>query len=318
MERICPITYTALRKDEEKYSLKGIHLLSKSILHLGDFPYTTEEQQAQAIRLASKLSIQGVQPKLSVVFDASHETFTIKEKGGTFIMKPQSILWPHLPENEDLTMRLAKAFGLLVPLHGLIYCKDGRMSYWIKRFDRASLKTPLKHKIPVEDFAQLSGENRQTKYESSMEKVAKIIEKFTTFPALEKEKLFHITLFNFLVGNEDMHLKNFSLICRDDKITLSPSYDLVNTTLAMGNLVEEEIALPIRGKKRKLAAHDFFDYFGRDVLALQLRIIDDTAKRLRSALPLWESLIERSFLPPIVKNDYRSLVIERFKRLALI
>jgi serine/threonine-protein kinase HipA len=315
---ICLITYDALKENEEKYSQKGLHLLSKRLDHLQDFPYTAEEQITQAQHLASKLSIQGVQPKLSIVLDVTHKTFAITDKGGTFILKPQNMLWPYLPENEDLTMHLAKVGGLEVPLHGLIYCKDGRMSYWIRRFDRPYLKKHLVHKIAVEDFAQLSGENRQTKYQSSMEKVVKVIEQFTTFPLLEKEKLFNLTLFNFLVGNEDMHLKNFSLICINGQVMLSPCYDLVNTTLALGKAAKEELALPLQGKKSKLTPTDFFEAFGRNILGLQPKVILMVKQRLKKNIPLWEFLIKKSFLPKEYQEFYLSLVLERYKRLGLM
>lgn len=142
-------------------------------------------------------------------------------------------------------MCLAEIVGLEIPVHGLIYSKDNSMTYFIKRFDRIGANK----KLALEDFAQLSGEDRYTKYKSSMEKVAAIIESFCTFPKIEFVKLFKLTLFNFLIGNEDMHLKNFSLITRGSKVSLSPAYDLLNSTIAQKN-AEEEIALPIRGRKK--------------------------------------------------------------------
>jgi serine/threonine-protein kinase HipA len=96
-----------------------------------------------------------------------------------------------------------------------------------------------------EDFAQLAGLSKESKYDFSMEQLIFLIEKFSTFPSKDKE-----TLFNFLVGNEDMHLKNFSMI-RDDEVTsLTPAYDLINSTIVMNS--KEEIALPLNGKKSNL------------------------------------------------------------------
>lgn len=141
-------------------------------------------------------------------------------------------------------MSLAAMIGLEVPLHGLVYSKDNSMTYFIKRFDRKSRN----EKIAVEDFAQLSHSTRDTKYNSSMEKIAKLIFEFCSFPKVEAVKLFKLTLFNFLVGNEDMHLKNFSLITLGQKICLSPSHGLLNTTIAQKN-TKEELALPLNGKK---------------------------------------------------------------------
>jgi hypothetical protein len=88
---------------------------------------------------------------------------------------------------------------------------------------------------------------RETKYDSSMEKVAAVVEQFCTFPAIERVKLLERTLFSFLTGNEDMHLKNFSLITRQGRVGLAPAYDFLNTTIALKH-AREELALPLRGK----------------------------------------------------------------------
>ena len=103
--------------------------------------------------------------------------------------------------------------------------EDGGWIYFVKRYDREGRSG----KVHVEDFAQLSGLTRETKYDSSLEKVAQVVEKFSTFPAIEKPKLAKRLLFCFLTGNEDMHLKNFSLWMRDGVVSLSPAYDLLNT-----------------------------------------------------------------------------------------
>jgi serine/threonine-protein kinase HipA len=150
---------------------------------------------------------------------------------GIFLLKPNPAHFRQIPENEDVTMRMAALTGIDVPLHGLIYNKEEKLVYVIRRFDRAG-KT---WKIHVEDFAQVAGMSRETKYSYSMEKVAKLIESVCTFPVVEKVKLFRLTLFSYLCGNEDMHLKNFSIIHSDGKIELSPAYDLLNPTIVLAN-----------------------------------------------------------------------------------
>lgn len=311
----CPITYADLLPGENRYSAAGLKRLSPHLKSLKDFPYTMGEQLQEANRLASKLSIQGVQPKLSVVLDVSKESFVIVDKGGTYILKPQNPQWNQLPENEDLTMRLAAMIGIEIPLHGLVYCKDGALSYWIRRFDRPSLRNPTKQKLSVEDFAQLAEEDRQTKYNSSMEKVAKIINQFCTFPLLEQEKLFRLTVFNFIVGNEDMHLKNFSLVTKGDMISLSPAYDLLNTTLAMGSGTQEEIALTLNGKKRKLNAHDLIEIYGKNHLGLSNPTVERIIRTIQQKQPEWMNLIDRSFLRQDQKDGYKSIIQERLERL---
>ena len=181
---ICTITYKPI--SQGKYSTDGIKLLSRNLTTLKDLKYTKEEQLQEAAARATKISIQGVQPKLSAKINVNNSGFELVNKGGTFILKPQNFLFPELPENEDLTMRLATQIGLEVPLHGLIYSKDNSLTYFIKRFDRYSKNK----KTAVEDFAQLAGLSRDTKYNFSMEKVVKLLENYCTFPMLEKAKLF--------------------------------------------------------------------------------------------------------------------------------
>lgn len=239
----CPITYERI-SDQENYSQRGLHLLSPQLKNLSPLDLSADEQRQEAIARVGKMSIQGVQKKLSAKLKIKEGCFEIVDQNGHYILKPQSDIYPELPENEAITMTLAKTIGLEVPVHGLVYSKDNSLTYFIKRFDRIGHN----RKLALEDFAQLSGEDRHTKYKSSMEKVIAVVEQFCTFPKIEFVKLFKLTLFNFLVGNEDMHLKNFSLITKDRKISISPAYDLLNSTIAQKN-TKEEIALSLKGKK---------------------------------------------------------------------
>ena len=303
----CPISYEPCEGDN-KYSQKGLKTLSKQLKSLNAFPYTAKEQVQLAVELASKISIQGVQPKLSVILNVKNEDFEIVEIGGKFILKPPHQLYEEVPQNEDLTMRLAQTVGIKVPIHGMIYNNDQSLSYFIKRFDRIG-----RHKVAVEDFSQLLEYTRETKYESSMEKIISVIEKQCTFPLLEKVKLFRLTLFNFLVGNEDMHLKNFSIIRQKDKIELSPAYDLLNTTILFS--AKEEIALPIRGKKSKISRSDLFEYFAIERLGLSTELIDKEFLNFEKCLPVWEHLVGISFLSEKMRERYWDLVKSRWQRL---
>lgn len=300
----CPITYELCGK--ERYSFKGLRHLSPRLQSLRDFPFSAEEQRQEAAGRADKMSIQGVQPKLSARLNIKQGMFQIVDTGGLYILKPQNLLFPEIPQNEDLTMRLAGIAGIATPLHGMFYCKDGSLTYFIKRFDRAGKRG----KIPVEDFAQLAGKSRDTKYDYSMEKLVSLIERHCTFPALEKVKLFRLTLFNFLAGNEDMHLKNFSLIRLGAKVELSPAYDLVNTTIAL-KTPAEELALPLRGKKNRFQAQDFFEYFGRERMNLTQKSLDRIVAAFQKSFPKWEEMIGNSFLSEENKAAYWDLVNQR-------
>src|SRR4030043_1888151 len=271
----CPITYSPCGKN--RYSEQGLKLLAYGLSNLNVFEYTSEEQRIEAYNRASKMSIQGVQPKLSAVFNIKDKKFELVDKGGKYILKPQHNVHYQMPENEDLTMRLAELTGLEIPIHGLIWSKDNSLTYFIKRFDRKGQND----KIPVEDFAQLGGLSRDTKYDYSMERAVNLINTYCTFPAVERAKLFKMVLFNFLVGNEDMHVKNFSIINRDSKIELSPCYDLLNSTIELKKQ-DEEIALPIKGKKKHLTRNILIDYFGKERCELTNKVIDNVLETITS------------------------------------
>jgi serine/threonine-protein kinase HipA len=302
----CPITYESCGTD--MYSRKGLGRLSRRLRQLRDFPYTAEQQRQAAAMRAWQMSIQGVQPKLSARLNVKESVFEVTDRGGRYILKPQHATFPELPQNEDLTMRLGALVGIEVPLHGMIHCADGSLTYFVKRFDRVGRSG----KLATEDFAQLAGRYRDTKYKFSMERLASLLS-HCTFPMVERLKLLRRSLFNYLVGNEDMHLKNFSLITRGDVVALSPAYDLLNTTIAYLALKRplddiEELALPLHGRKRRLTRSLWIDYFGIQHLGLNRETIEDALSAFRETLPKWCALVQRSFLSPAMQEAYVSLL----------
>jgi len=307
----CPITYTHI--DKGKYSEAGLRLLSADLQSLNDFDYTAEEQRKEAYNRASRMSIQGVQPKLSAKLNIKEGRFEAIDRNGKYILKPQHHMYPQMPENEDLTMKLAEKIGLEIPLHGLIWSKDSSLTYFIKRFDRKGQND----KVPVEDFAQLAQLSRDTKYNYSMEKVVGLVNQFCTFPAVENLKLFKLVIFNYLVGNEDMHLKNFSIITNDGKVTLSPSYDLINTTIEYKKKPGDEIALPIKGRKNKLSRNLLIDYFGMERCELTPKSIENILEIFSSAISSWKQIIGISFLSKDMKDKYHELLDTRLNALKI-
>ncbi len=305
----CPITYESI-PDDVHYSKSGLKLLSPQLQKLEPLGLSAEEQRQESISRAGKMSIQGVQTKLSAQLKIKEGYFKIVDQNGQYILKTQSAHYPELPENEAVTMSMASTVGIEVPIHGLLYAKDNSMTYFIKRFDRASHK----QKLALEDFSQLSGKSRDTKYASSMEQVGDIINQYCTFPKIELIKLFKLTLFNYLIGNEDMHLKNFSIITKNQKNYLSPAYDLLNTTIAMVN-PKEEMALPLKGKKNNLTRNDLLIYFATERLKLNQTIIDEVMDNFLQKIPSWHLFIEKSFLSSEMKERYKNLLQERMKKL---
>ena len=306
----CLITYEPIEGDAD-YSVGGLKLLDRNLTALSPLGYTAAEQRQEALERAGKMSIQGVQLKLSAVLKVKAGAFDVVDRHGRFILKPPSLDFPELPENEDLTMRLAAAVGIEVPVHGLVRARDGSLTYFIRRFDREG-----RTRVPLEDFAQLSGASRETKYESSMEKVAAVVDRCCTFPVIERVKLFERTLFSFLTGNEDMHLKNFSLITRRGRIDLAPAYDLLNSTIALKN-PQEEMALPIHGKRSNLTRNDLFNYFATERLQINARVLTEMVERFQGAFRRWDELLAASFLAPEKMTAFAAVLAERKARLRI-
>jgi serine/threonine-protein kinase HipA len=267
-----------------------------------------EEAAARAV----KMSIQGMQPKVSAVLRVSEGRMDVVDNGGRYIVKPPHLIYAELPENEALTMSLAAKLDIEVPASGLLLNADNTRSYFVRRFDRIGWG-----KQPVEDFAQLSGATRDTKYDSSTERLIEVIDRFCTFPALERMKFLERLLFAYLTGNEDMHLKNWSLITRDDKVELSPAYDLLNSTIPNPRS-REELALTLHGKKSSLSASDFWRYLAVERLALAPALIEQTKARFAAACRDWPARIEASFLSSDMKGRYAVLIEERRTRLGLV
>lgn len=310
--RICPITLAPNTSSNDLFSPEGLRSFHPRLKHLSALPLSHDEQILQARLRAGKMSIQGIQPKLSAKLHIRAGCFDITDTGGTFILKPNPTTFEHVPENEALTMTMAAAVDIEVPPHGIIPASDGGWVYAIKRFDRLA-----KHrKLHTEDFAQLTQASRDTKYDSSLEKVARVITDFCTFPAIERPKLALRLLFCFLTGNEDMHLKNFSLICDEHGIIrLSPAYDFLNTTLVLENAIEES-ALPLNGKKRNLTRRLWISYL-HDRLQLSEKQTATILSQLANALPTWNDYITHSYLPDEKKQRYLDLLEPRLEVLGL-
>ncbi len=151
-----------------------------------------------------------------------------------------------MPANEHLTMRIAEAFAIRVVPSTLIRLASGELSYITKRIDR----TAKGQKIHMIDMFQIT--EASDKYRSSMERVGSAIGQYSSRPGLDRVFFFELTLFCFLTGNNDMHLKNFSLIRDETDKGCSPlAYDLLNVRIA-NPADDEDLALTLDGKKKKL------------------------------------------------------------------
>ncbi|PRD57025.1 HipA domain-containing protein [Sphingobacterium gobiense] len=214
-----------------------------------------------------------------------------------------------MPEVEDLTMHLAELFKIETAEHALIQTSTGELAYITKRFDRKKKK-----KVHVEDLCQLSELLTEQKYNSSYERVGKIIKQYATNSGLDVIKYFRLVLFSFLTGNNDMHLKNFSLMHTDGGIILSPAYDLLNVNLIYPK-DKEDVALTLGGRKRKVKRPDF-DQFAASLGISELvrnNIYKDFSKQ---SLQI-QDWIDRSFLNDEYKQVYAQIVDKKLKQIGL-
>ncbi len=319
----CPLTYEPLGPGEALYSAAGLRRLARGLVRLDLLPFTAAGLVQEAAARADRMSIGGVQPKVSAVLQPSDGRFEIVTTGGRWILKPDNPAYPEVPANEDLAMRLAAAAGVQTADHALVYARGeqpgevGALVYAVRRFDRVGrVRGGLAQKLAVEDFGQLLGYDRETKYDASMERAASAVDAFCTFPAVERVELFRRTLVAFLTGNEDMHLKNLSVLTgRDGLRRLSPAYDLVASAAVLRDA--QDLALPVAGKRSRLRREHLVDYFGRDRLGLTDRVVDTVLEELTAASPEWERLIERSFLSDDLRERVREITRERRGRLGL-
>lgn len=277
-------------------------------------PYSEDDLEPLAEKvLQSQTAVTGVQPKLSLHITGSakegtERRFTIVGLWGGYILKPPTAMYPQLPEVEDLTMHLAKLAQIKTAPHSLIHMQSGSRGYITRRIDRTK-----KGKLAMEDMCQLTERLTEDKYQGSYEQIGKAIRRYSAMPGLDLVNFFELVVFSFVTGNADMHLKNFSLLDQPGLgMTLSPAYDLVNTAL-VNPADDEEMALTLNGKKKKLKKHDFIA--AMSALQLDAKQQDNIFRRMAHAFPKWIEQIDRSFLSTEFKDAYTTLLTERMKRL---
>jgi serine/threonine-protein kinase HipA len=279
-----------------------------------ELPYSENNMNELASQvIQTHATITGVQPKLSLHLasaDQPHlaKRFTIVGMWGGYILKPPTPHYPHLPEVEDLTMHLASIARIKVVPHSLIRLASGNLAFISKRIDRVK-----KEKLHMEDMCQLTDKLTEDKYKGSHEQVAKAILKFSSTPGLDVINFFELVLFSFLTGNADMHLKNFSLI--HQSITgpiLSPAYDLVATAL-VNPADDEDLALTLNGKKKKINRNDFVVAF--TTLGLDPKQQENIFKKMEKSINNWFKLIDMSFLNEQMKSEYKQLLRTRLQRI---
>lgn len=286
------------------------------IREIPQLPYTRSDLASLAkVVVSNSTTVTGVQEKLSM--DLEHDSqgnpqrLTIVGVMGRFILKPQSERFTRLPEIEDLTMHLAEIAHIATVPHCLIRFADGDLNYITKRIDR----TPDGRKLPMEDMCQLSGLLTEQKYNSSYEYIASLIKQHSSVAGLDLTIFWEQVIFSWIVGNADMHLKNFSLISEDKgRFHLSPTYDQVSTAIVMPEDTEE-LALSLQGFKKKLMSFDFVH--AMEDSGIDTKVAERIIRRFPKFKQKWFECIDASFITPEQKGKYKSLINERLTTLTL-
>jgi serine/threonine-protein kinase HipA len=278
-------------------------------------PYRLDEMEKlakEAVELS--VTVPGVQPKLSLGWiksaleDGHNGRLTIMDAlEGLYILKPQNAQYEQMPENEHLSMKLAELFKIEVVPSNMIRLASGELCYITKRIDRKKDNA----KIHMIDFLQIL--ELDDKYLGTMENLGKTIGEISVNTLMDKLRFFELTLFNFIIGNNDMHLKNFSMWLSDIGWVLSPAYDLLNVKIILPKDMDE-MALLLGGKKKNFNK-GYFNRFG-EVLKLNEKQINSVFRKLDTWLPKAIQLIDSSFLIDNNKVEYKNLITQRVNILA--
>lgn len=313
MKNRCLYCYESVDDDSDYHQKCSLEFFGTSTPPEIQYSLNQMDELAKSV-VERSVAVPGVQPKLSMSIlketkDKSKTRLTVVgELGGNFILKPPSEKFPEMPENEHLTMRLAESCGIQVVPSSLIRLASGELSYITKRIDRKENG----EKIHMIDMFQIT--EAFDKYKSSMEKIGKALANYSTNPMLDLTFYFDLVLFCFLTGNNDMHLKNFSMIEKSAGWTLSPAYDLLNVTILFPEDLEE-IALTLGGKKKKLKKEHFEQL--AEGLGLNPRQIQASFNRMMKNKTKAIDWIDRSFLSHDMKKEYKEILDKRYSRLKI-
>ena len=276
------------------------------------FPYTRDnmsELARQVIR--ASVSVTGVQAKMSLDVNRGGKNepakFTIVGLWGKYIFKPQSAKYPHLPELEDLTMKMAEVAHIRTARHTLIRLADGELGYLTLRMDRGKKN----EKISMLDMCQLTNRLTEHKYYGTYQQLAETIKKYSSAPMLDVQRFWELVLFSWMTGNSDMHCKNFSLIdTGNGEYVLSPAYDLLAVLLADPADTEEmAMSFSVGGKKSGFNRNTFMTAFVESGISVSRS--EKMIEQMKTHLPKWKELISQSFLPEKMKADYNTLLDKR-------
>ncbi len=323
----CPST---LRPGFSDYSAHAARFLfdGVTVSPYIDVDFENDRDQQAAIENMGNISISGAQEKFSGVIDNGKIRLSREGEQGTYILKPAPMSLglstrKQIPANEHLTMQIAaQVYGINTAYNGLCFSPNGQPVYITKRFD---VNNGVKD-CSQEDFAAIlqmseEGVGSNFKYNGNYTQIADAIKRFIPAWMPQMEQFFRMVVFDYMFGNEDAHMKNFSLVNRGGECFLAPAYDMMNTCIhilsgsdmglkgGFGPDVEKSDIYADTGHPCRLDFERFADRIGLPkkragmVLDMFMQIPAETY-----------DLIDRSFLNEKMKRSYKRVIEERRMR----
>jgi serine/threonine-protein kinase HipA len=325
----CPST---LSQNHESYSEKALIALFDGAVVSPILPFDAPQHSEIAAELfleqRKRISVSGVQEKISLRLESNNLRLLHKGEQGTHILKPipkDLRKVSDIPANEHLTMQIAaQVYGIATAANAMIFFQDGTPAYLTRRFD----VQPDGTKWAIEDFATLAGKSERLegamfKYDYSYEKMGYLIQQYTSQPENEILIYFKTLIFNYLFSNGDAHLKNFSLLEQPNhQYVLSPAYDLLNTKIHVDDtnfalrkgLFEQDNRSVYYRNNGQPTQRDFLTF------AEKMNIAPSIAQEILAPFiekqTKVETLLQRSFLSESSKNAYLIHYNTKHKHLA--
>lgn len=284
-------------------------------------PLVAGEVLKLAQQMVGQQSLSGAQPKLALALSA--EPFALQptpalsakgqlsSDGAAYILKPASERYRHVPENEHLSMQIARRVGIATAACGLFALADGTLAYLVRRFDRG-VGTPPR-KLLVEDFCSLAGKKKEHKYLSSTEECFALLRRYATAPEPQVPTLYRLFVFSYWIGNGDLHLKNLSLL-RDPQAgyQLAPAYDLVNTAVVTR---DRELALPVVGRQRSVIRKLWLELAADKEVGLAAEQASQIIDGLLAQQEAVAAMVAASALIPAQQQQYLRVLHKRARAL---
>jgi serine/threonine-protein kinase HipA len=306
----------------EPLSHSEVHYHKKcSMDFFGSYPAPNMELDTQLLEeyakalIGQKIAIPGVQRKISLNLTNDElnpriSRLTVVGMNGNFILKLPTETYPFLPEMEFASMSLAKVFEIPTVPFALIPMPSGELAYITKRIDRDHKS---QKKIPMEDFCQITERLTEDKYKGSLESIGKRLKQLSIYSGLDLYNFYLANLYSWVIGNSDMHLKNFSLYLAEEGYRLTPFYDLLATQILIPE-DSEETALTLNGKKAKIKFSDWQKF--ADVLGIPAKTQEKILARFHETIPNLLKFISKYPIPINHQKSWKQLIRKRMKVLS--